>query len=82
MCTVSNAFFPWTPWLFFALLCVCVRALFFNQGVIPRYGEVLDEMATGACVALEVRQRKRRIVGSLSDHFPETKLLLSSYLFL
>eukprot|EP00904_Undaria_pinnatifida_P007731 jgi/Undpi1/4088/HiC_scaffold_16.g07455.m1 len=25
------------------------------QGVIPRYGEVLDEMATGVCIALEVR---------------------------
>ncbi|CAM9638962.1 unnamed protein product [Pylaiella littoralis] len=25
------------------------------QGVIPKYGEVLDEMTTGTCVALEIR---------------------------
>lgn len=30
----------------------------FRQGVIPRYGEVLDEMATGVCIALEVRRHE------------------------
>ena len=25
------------------------------QGVVPKYGDMLDEMTTGTCVALEVR---------------------------
>lgn len=27
------------------------------QGVIPKYGDMLDEMTTGTCVALEVSEK-------------------------
>ncbi len=34
--------------------------VFFWQGVIPKYSEMLDEMTTGTCVALEVSARKTK----------------------
>lgn len=36
------------------------------QGVIPHYGEMVDEMTTGTCVALEVITLKVVRVGRMS----------------
>lgn len=36
------------------VFCFLHHLSFVWQGVIPKYGEMLDEMTTGTCVALEV----------------------------
>lgn len=48
-------------WLKLMTVLICFSVvhllLFVWQGVIPKYGDMLDEMTTGTCVALEVRKK-------------------------